>query len=86
MRQNAVSSAPQNAVPTHRLATMAMMPTVVEESRTSRSASDSVVSVALGKRSWRSTRTERSSSGEERIWPVMKRAISATGKIDSRRL
>ena len=62
------------------------MPAVVDVSRTSRSASVRVVSVAEGKSSCRSTSTERSSSGAERIWPATKRAISATGKIDSSRL
>ena len=38
MRQNAVSSAPQNEVATHRLAMNAMIPTVVDEPRISRSA------------------------------------------------
>ena len=86
MRQNAVSSAPQNDVATQMLAMNATMPTVVDELRISRSACVSVVSVALGNSSCRSTSTERSSSGAESTWPATKRAISATGKIESSRL
>ena len=44
MRQKAVSSAPQKLAPTQTDATRAMMPAVVEDSRTWRSASLSVVS------------------------------------------
>ncbi len=86
MRQNAVSSAPQNDVATQRLAMKATMPTVVDEPRISRSARDSVVAVALGKSFCRSARTEISSCGEASTCPATKSAISATGKIDSRRL
>ncbi len=86
MRQNAVSSAPQKLVATQSEATRAMMPAVVLDSRTSRSASLRVVSVAEGKSSWRSRRTERSRSGESRIWPAVNSAISATGKTESSRL
>ena len=63
-----------------------MIPTVVEESRTSRSASLSVVLVAEGKSSCRSRRTERSSSVDESTCPATNSAMSATGKTESRRL
>ena len=86
MRQNAVSSAPQKLAPTQTDATRAMMPAVVEDSRTWRSASLSVVSAAEGKSCWRSERTERSSSGLESTWPATNSEISATGKTLRRRL
>src|SRR3954451_5366099 len=86
MRQKAVSSAPQKEAPTHRLATRAMIPAVVEGSRTWCSALLKVDDAVEGKSSWRSARTERSSDGLESTWPATKRAISATGKTDSSRL
>src|SRR6476469_4551117 len=86
MRQNAVSRAPQNEAPTQRLATRAMMPAVVEDSRTWRSASLSVLAAVEGNSSCRSARTERSSDWLASTCPATNSAISATGKTDSSRL
>ena len=56
MRQNAVSSAPQNEAPIQMLATSATIPSVFEESRTRSSARWRVWSAALGKSCWRSSK------------------------------
>ena len=87
MRQNAVSSAPQNDVATHRLAMNATMPTVVDEPRTSRSALDSVVVGGAGEQLLQVLQHGlRELAARTSTWPATKSAISATGKIDSRRL
>ena len=86
MRQNAVSSAPQNEAPTHSEETIATMPTVVEDCCRRRTPSTSVLCAAVGKIVRASLMTDAASSGLRRTRPATNSAISASGKIDSSRL
>ncbi len=86
MRQNAVSSAPQNVHENQVAATTATIPTVVEDSRTRPRPSTSVELAASGNRRCRSFTTEASISSEARIGPATKSATSASGNTDSIRL
>jgi hypothetical protein len=82
MRQNAVSSAPQNELENHVAATIATMPTVVEDSRTRRRPSTSVDSAASGNSRSRSSSTDASMSSEARIRPATNSPTSARGKTE----
>jgi hypothetical protein len=86
MRQNAVSSAPQNDDAKYTAATSAMIPVVVDASCRRRTTSISVDSAAVGKICSRSSSTEFSSSWERSTRAAMNSAISVIGRIDSRRL
>ena len=86
MRQNAVSSAPQNDAATHSDETSATIPTVVEACSSRRMTSSSVLSAALGKIVSASASTEAASSGERRTRPPTNSAISASGKMEASRL
>ena len=86
MRQNAVSSAPQNEHENHVAATIATIPTVVEDSRTRRRPSTSVDSAASGNRRCRSSTTDASTFSDSRIRPATNSPTSASGIIDSIRL
>jgi hypothetical protein len=86
MRQNAVSSAPQNEEPIQTLATSAMIPKLVEDRRTLSRALVSVSSVAVGKSCCRSRKMLRSSSSDSSTRPAMNRASNASGKTESSRL
>src|SRR3954471_8322859 len=86
MRQNAVSSAPQNDAETHSEEITATIPTVVEDCSRRLIARVSVESAALGKTVSASLSTEAASSGERSTRPATNGAISASGKIDSSRL
>jgi hypothetical protein len=86
MRQNAVSSAPQNEALTHTLVATATMPTVVDDVSRRRTPSPSVLSAADGKSRLRSASTDDCSSSERSTRPATNSATSASGKIDSSRL
>src|SRR5215207_475783 len=82
MRQNAVSSAPQNEPENQIAATIATIPTVVEDSRTRRRPSSSVDSAASGNSRWRSSTTDASTSSEARIRPATNSPTRASGKTE----
>ena len=86
MRQNAVSSAPQNELENHVAATTATMPTVVEDWRTRLRPSSSVDSAASGNSRRRSSTTDASTSSEASTRPATNSATSASGNTDSIRL
>src|SRR5918998_4490376 len=86
MRQNAVSSAPQNDAPTHSEETTATIPTVVEDCCRRRMPSVSVLGAGVGKIVRGSAITDAASSGDSSTRPATNSAISASGKIDSSRL
>ena len=86
MRQNAVSSAPQNDDAKYTAATSAMIPVVVDASCRRRTSSISVDSAADGKIRSRSSSTDSSSSSERSTRPAMNSAISVIGRIESSRL
>ena len=83
MRQNAVSSAPQNVLENHTAAITATIPTVVEDWRTRRRPSSRVDSAAEGKSRCRSVTTDRSMSSEARMRPARNSPTSASGNTDS---
>src|SRR3954452_6697753 len=82
MRQNAVSSAPQNDAPTQSEETTATIPTVVEVSCRRLTPSTSVLSAAVGEIVRASLITESATSGERSTRPATNSAISASGKIE----
>jgi hypothetical protein len=82
MRQNAVSSAPQNEHENHTAAITANIPTVAEESRTRRRPSNSVDSAACGKSRCRSSTTDASMSRDARTRPATNSPTSASGNTD----
>jgi len=86
MRQNAVSSAPQNDALTHSDETSASSPTLVETRSTPWMAATSVESAALGKMRLASSSTDSASSCERSTLPATNSAISASGNIESIRL
>ena len=86
MRQNAVSSAPQNELENQAAATSATIPTVVDELRTRRRPSISVDSAAAGNSRCRSSTTDASTSSEDRTRPATNSATRASGNTDSSRL
>ena len=86
MRQNAVSSAPQNEEPIHTLAISAAIPMPPESFRTRSSTFRSVDSAVRGKIRSRSIRTLFWNSWLLRTWPPMNSASSARGSTDSSRL
>ena len=86
MRQNAVSSAPQNEDANHTAAMIASMPAVVDVCCSRWIAVLSVLSAALGNSCWRSSSTELCSFSERSTRPAIHSATSASGKIDSSRL
>jgi hypothetical protein len=83
MRQNAVSSAPQKELENQIAAMIAMIPTVVEDSRTRRRPSSRVDCAASGNSRPRSSTTDCSTSGEERTRPATNSATSASGNTDN---
>ena len=83
MRQNAVSSAPQNEAPNQMLVTTATMPKLVDESFTRLSVLVIVDSVAPGNRRWRSEKTLCSISWLWSTRPAMNSASRASGRSDS---
>jgi hypothetical protein len=86
MRQNAVSSAPQNVEPNQIEATTAAMPTVGDVRSRRRMPSESVDSAAVGKMRLRSASSDACSSSERSRRLPMNSATSANGKTESNRL
>jgi hypothetical protein len=86
MRQNAVSSAPQNDAPIHTLASSANSPKLVEEPRIRSSAPAIVDFAVVGNRVCRSASTRCSSRSLSSTWPATKSPSRASGRIDSSRL
>ena len=82
MRQNAVSSAPQNDVENQVAATIATIPTVVDDWRTRRRPSTSVDSAASGNSRSRSCTTDASTSSDARILPATNSPTSASGSTE----
>ena len=86
MRQNAVSSAPQNVDPNQIDATTAAVPTVGDVCCRRRMPSDSVDSAAVGNSRLRSDSRDACSSSERSTRLAMNSATSANGKTESSRL